>query len=235
MVKRTLLTLDYKGAVAALLLGIALFVFGSKHSNYIFSEFFVLSMVLFLVLSAIATKIGMQYKKQSNLYEYKRSVKNVLSNGLAPLAMSILFYLSGSFLFIIGFSSVVAAISADKFSSEIGVLNGKPRLIFGMKKVKKGTSGGISLLGLGAGLAASIAITIFSAIYLYFILSTTNTLLFAFIFLTILISGFSGTIIDSIFGYFENKGIGTKHTTNFLASLIAGFVGILIFLALLLI
>ena len=231
MVQRTLLTLDYKGVVAALLLGVGFFVFGSKSGNYTFSAFFVLSMVLFLILSAIATKIGKSYKKNIHLYEYKRGVKNVLSNGLAPLAMSILFYFSGSFLFIIGFSSVVAAISADKFSSEIGVLNGKPRLIFSMKKVKKGTSGGISALGLSAGLVASIAITIFSAIYLYFLLSTTSAVVLAIIFLTILISGFSGTIIDSIFGYFENKGIGTKHTTNFIASMLAGFVGMLLFLA----
>ncbi|MCL4381278.1 MAG: DUF92 domain-containing protein [Candidatus Marsarchaeota archaeon] len=234
MAVKTLLTLDFKGAIAALLLGVGLFAFGSRSGNYILSVFFVLSMLLFLLLSAIATKIGTGYKKNLNLYEYKRGVKNVLSNGMAPFAIAALFYLSGSFLFVIGFSSAVAAIAADKFSSEIGVLNGRPSLIFGMKKVKKGTSGGISPLGLAAGLAASIAIMAFSIFYFYFALSAEGAKIFAFAALAILISGFSGTIIDSVFGYFENKGIGTKHTTNFIASLLAGFIGIILFLVFLL-
>ena len=228
--KYTLLSLDYKGTIVAILLGILFFISGiSKTEHYIFSIFFVSSMILFLIISFIVTKIGINYKKHLNLYEYKRSIKNVLSNGVPPLIMGLFYFYSNNPLFIIGFSSVVAAIAADKFSSEIGVLNGAPRLILTFKKVKKGVSGGITLLGSLSGLLGSMAVSLFSIAYFYFIIPF-NTISLLLIFFILLLSGFCGTIIDSILGYFENKGIGTKHITNFIASLGAGFIGTILFL-----
>ena len=40
-------------------------------------------------------------------------------------------------LCIIGFVASVAAITADKFESEIGIFDGMPRMIFTFKKAKK--------------------------------------------------------------------------------------------------
>jgi len=226
-------TLDLKGLFFAVLFGIIFYFLGGSE----FGILFVLSMILFLILSSIVTKIGKTHKKTMNLYESTRSIKNVLSNGTPPLIFALLFFIFIktpliNLLLLVGFMSTVSAITADKFSSEIGVLDGQPRMIIGFKKVKKGVSGGVTLLGLISGLFASLLIAMFYLVYFYFIpniyfTSTVNILL---LFLIIIISGFIGTILDSILGYFESNKIGTKHTTNFIASILAGFIGIALFL-----
>ena len=63
-------------------------------------------------------------------------------------------------LSIIGFLASLAAITADKFGSEIGVLDGRPTMIFTLKKVRKGTSGGVTALGLFAGLVAALIVSL---------------------------------------------------------------------------
>lgn len=54
-----------------------------------------------------------------------------------------------------------AAVAADTFSSELGILaKGKPRLItsLNLRQVPKGTNGGVTLTGLAAGLLGSLII-----------------------------------------------------------------------------
>lgn len=236
--KINFLTLNFKGLLVALFIAVLLFYFGGPKYGFLF----VLSMLIFLFLSGIVTNIEKVYKKNINLYEPTRGVKNVLSNGLPTLIMAFLFFIfklqnlsEYKFFAFIGFVCVVSAITADKFSSELGVLDGQPRMIFGFKKVKKGVSGGITPLGLLSGLFASLLIATFYLIYFYFMPFgyLTNFSQLILLFFIIFISGFIGTVLDSILGYFETKKIGTKHTTNFIASLSAGFIGILLFLIIL--
>lgn len=226
-------TLDLKGLLLAVLFGVMFYFLG----GYEFGILFVLSMILFLILSSIVTNMGKTHKKTMNLYESTRSIKNVLSNGIPPLIFALLFFIFikiplVNLLLLIGFMSTVSAITADKFSSELGVLDGEPRMIIGFKKVKKGVSGGVTVLGLLSGLFASLLISIFYLIYFYFIPNVyfTNPINLLLLFLIIIISGFIGTILDSILGYFETNKIGTKHTTNFIAAILAGFIGIALFL-----
>ncbi|KAJ2903256.1 Transmembrane protein 19 [Zalerion maritima] len=59
----------------------------------------------------------------------------------------------------IGFIANYAAVAADTFSSELGILSkSKPRLITSptLRVVPKGTNGGVTLMGLGAGLFGSL-------------------------------------------------------------------------------
>ncbi len=233
--KVNIFTLNSNGLLIAVLFGILFLVFGGYKTGILF----VISMIIFLILSSIVSNIGKIYKKTVNLYEPTRGVKNVLSNGFAPLIMAILFFvfaknLNTSIFLLIGFMCTVSAITADKFSSEIGVLDGPPRMIIGFKKVKKGVSGGITLLGVLSGLFASFIISMFYFLYFYFIpnIYFTNIFHLSLLFFIVLFSGFLGTIIDSVIGYFETNGIGTKHTTNFIASIVSGFIGIILFLIL---
>ena len=158
----TFLTLNRNGVIVALLLGALLLVFGD------FNPIFVLFMLYFLVLSAIVTTTGKHYKKRIKVYERSRGTWNVLSNGLGPLIFTVLFFISFAvfnlttigYLMAIGFGASVASIAADKFSSEIGVLNGAPRDIFTFKKLKKGMSGGITGLGLFAGFIGAVLVSV---------------------------------------------------------------------------
>jgi uncharacterized protein (TIGR00297 family) len=229
------LTLDVGGVILGVIFGILFVVLGMN-----LGVFFVLAMITFLVFSAAATYVGARYKKRLGVGQEPRGVKNVLANGLPPMIMAALFYLfvmagNGTFalLSVIGFVASVAAITADKFSSEIGVLSGNlPRMIFTGKKVKRGTSGGLTLMGavaglVGAFLVASLIMLIigqmamFKSVYAFGIRRSI---------IAITIAGFVGSLVDSVFGYWEEKGIGNKYTSNFICGVVAGFVAMFLFI-----
>lgn len=220
----TFLTLNAKATVIALAMGIAMLLLAWPA----YGVFFFLVMLWFLAISAIVTFAGTQYKKKKGLYEKHRGVKNVVANGLLPLIMVVLFALfriahgaSLELFAVAGFLSAVSAVSADKFSSELGVLDGEPRMIIGFKRVKKGTSGGVTALGLVVGFLGSLAasVTVFFAPSIIGVVMPRYT-----IFAIVLIAGFLGTVFDSVLGYFEEQGLGNKFTSNFFAALIATFV-----------
>ncbi|KAH8178925.1 integral membrane protein DUF92 domain-containing protein [Sarocladium implicatum] len=67
----------------------------------------------------------------------------------------------GDLLFV-GILANYAAVAADTFSSELGILSsGEPRLITSLtlRKVPRGTNGGVSLIGLVAGVFGALVIT----------------------------------------------------------------------------
>ena len=242
------LTLDTWGMVLALLMGF-LFIFFGLATDTLF--FFLTAMVTFLVLSAVVTYIGGRYKKKFKIGQEPRGAKNVLANGIPPLIMAIIVFATSSvgsgnmfnvhigLAAIVGFIASVAGMTADKFSSEIGVLNGNPRMIFTWKKVRKGTSGGISGFGLVAGILGAFLISLLvfalssgisiwpnipiavSLQSLHQFIIFPNTILLIII---ITLSGFLGTIVDSMFGYYEEKGIGNKYTSNFFCGVAAGLI-----------
>lgn len=75
----------------------------------------------------------------------------------------------GGDLFVIGIIANYAAVAADTFSSELGILSkSEPRLITSLtlRKVPPGTNGGVTLLGLGAGLLGSLTIVTASMLFL---------------------------------------------------------------------
>ncbi len=225
----TFLTLDVKGALAALLLGGVLFVLDG------FGFLFVTFMLYFLVLSAVVTTIGRKRKKHLGVYQNSRSIANVLSNGCGPLifAVGVFFSIALNHPFWIcitlaGFGASVAAITADKFSSEIGVLDGTPSDILNMRKVSKGASGGVTALGLSAGLLAAILI----ALPFGYLVSPAFPLNLAglayYVILAVALGGFVGTLVDSILGHFEERKIGNKFSSNFFCSICGGIVGMLV-------
>ncbi|KAJ4265553.1 hypothetical protein NW762_004844 [Fusarium torreyae] len=78
-------------------------------------------------------------------------------------------YSWGGDLLVVGIIANYAAVAADTFSSELGILStGQPRLITSptLRKVPRGTNGGVTLLGLGAGLLGSMIIVTTSILFL---------------------------------------------------------------------
>ncbi len=204
----SLLTLDKEGLLSALLLGVFLVVLGGN-----LWWLFLILMLIFLIFSAIVTNFNKNKKKAYGIYEGTRGWKNVAANGIIPLFIVILYALR-SFLginstaVIFAFAAAVAAITADKFSSEIGVLQRKAFTLFGMRKVNAGTSGAVSLLGFIAGFIGALIIAIFA-----YLLTGSSAL-----FVITVIAGFFGDLIDSFFGYYEEQGIGSKYTTNIMCA-----------------
>ena len=225
------LTLDSAAVGSALVLALAFWFIGGGYWAFMIVEMFI-----FLAVSALVTWVGTAYKKRKKLYQKSRTAENVVANGLAPLLFACLIYFghlhSISFVEyagIFGFIGSVAAITADKFSSELGVLDGVPRMIFTFRKCKKGESGGMTAVGLLSGLLGSaiIAATVVPFM-LYFGVAAPNLYIGV---AAVLAGGFIGTVVDSAFGFFENKGFGTKYTTNFACSIAGGIAVMLILLA----
>lgn len=226
------LTLDVGGVVLAIILGLALIFLGLN-----IGLLFLLALILFLVLSAIVTWAGIRSKRRLGLGQSPRGIWNVLANGIPPIIMAILFYIFSkdgnsilAVLSVVGYLASVAAITADKFGSELGVLDGTPRMIFTMKKVKKGVSGGITLFGLFVGLVGSFAIALLTPLFASRLIVPVGFVTKAVLIVTF--AGFLGTVIDSALGYYEERGIGNKFTSNFVCGILAGFIAMALFVLL---
>lgn len=197
--------LDKKGVALAAFFGLVLYFSGGLG--------YLALMLVFFALAMVATKYEYELKREMGLYEHERGWENVLSNGLLPALLAILSPVMGPVPFICS----VAAVTADKFGSEIGVLDPRdPVSIFEFKPVKPGTSGAMSVMGTVGSLAGSAAVA-FSAMLLFAIPPSEAVL--------IAVAGLLGSVADTAFGVFEEKGIGTKGTTNFLCSLVGALIG----------
>ncbi|MBI2079922.1 DUF92 domain-containing protein [Candidatus Micrarchaeota archaeon] len=201
------LLLDKKGVTIAILMGLIILIFSNIR--------YLVAMLVFLFLAVIATKYRHEKKKSMGIYEHERGWINVLSNGVVPTFLAILSPQIGG----IPYLCSIAAITADKFGSELGVLGGEPVSLENFKKVKQGTSGAISITGLILSIAGALFIGV-TAI-LIFNITPTKALIIA-------TAGFVGSLVDSLFGVLEEKGIGTKGTTNLICSITGGLVGYLI-------
>lgn len=222
------LTLSWPGILVAVLLGFLLLFLGGALGYVLLAV-----MLYFLSISAIVTNVGINYKRKARLAQRARGVRNVLANGCVPVLFAGLFWfgnLSGNPAFVlygvIGFFSSVAAALADKFGSELGVLDGIPRMLLTLKPVKKGTNGGVTAFGLAAGVLASFLVAILILPASGYGLNRIPGLTPLGLLFTIMLAGFVGTLTDSAFGYFEEGGLGNKFTSNIAGALVAGLVGI---------
>ena len=197
--------LDKGGVLLTLVFAVILFVFGGPR--------YLALMVIFFFMAILVTKYEYEIKREAGLYEHERGWENVLSNGIVPSALAVL----SPFVGPIPFIASLAAVTADKFGSEIGVLEADdPVSLLNLKPVKPGTSGAMSRIGTIGSLAGASAIGFFSIFI--FSIDPTQALFVG-------IAGLVGSIVDSLFGVLEEKGLGTKGTTNFICSLTGALIG----------
>ena len=118
-------------------------------------------------------------------------------------------------LFKVGFAASFAAKLADTFGSEIGKRFGKDTyLITSLKKVERGTEGGISIEGTLA--------SIFGAIFMAFIMLRLSIISTKYHFIVVAVSGFLATISESIIGAkFQNKYKLSNELVNVIQTSIA--------------
>lgn len=200
--------LDKWGILLAVLMGILIWNYGGP--NYL------ALMLSFLFLGVLATKYDHYIKRDMGIYEHERGWENVLSNGLVPTILAVASPVIGPIPFI----ASLAATTSDTFASELGVLGkGKPISLENFSEVKPGTSGAISVMGTVSSLVGATAVGLI-AMFLFSGISPLIALLVG-------IAGFIGSFVDTLLGILEEKGIGTKGTTNFFCSLAGGLIGYL--------
>ena len=205
-------SLDLFGSAVMIIMGIVIIF--SAGVNWL------LLIVLFLVMSLLATKYSKKYKRSLGQFEGRRTSKNVISNGVVACFMAAF---GGYYLpFVGGFIGAIATATADTLGSEIGVLDPHPRLITTFQSVDPGTNGAVSVLGTVIGIIGAAVIGIVA-----FLLGIVPSPLSAIA--VSIISGFIGCFTDSILGaLFENRGMITNEHVNLMATIVGAIVGILL-------
>lgn len=205
-------SLDLFGSAVMIIMGIIIIF--SAGVNWL------VLIVLFLVMSLLATRYSKKYKRSLGQFEGRRTSKNVISNGVVACFMAAF---GGYYLpFVGGFIGAIATATSDTLASEIGVLDQNPRLITTFQKVDPGTNGAVSVLGTAVGVAGAAIIGI--AAYLLGIVANPTSVIFVSI-----ISGTVGCFMDSILGaLFENRGLITNEHVNLIATIVGAIVGILL-------
>lgn len=204
--------LDLFGSAVMIIMGVVIIF--SAGANWL------VLIVLFLVMSLLATRYSKKYKRSLGQFEGRRTSKNVISNGVVACFMAAF---GGYYLpFVGGFIGAIATATADTLGSEIGVLDQHPRLITTLQKVDPGTNGAVSVLGTVAGIIGAAIIGI-AAYFLGIVPSPLSAITVS------IISGTVGCFMDSILGaVFENHGMMTNEHVNLTATIVGAIVGILL-------
>ena len=160
--------------------------------------------VTYLILGSLVTRIGFRTKQKRGLAEGRggrRGPENVWGSAATGLFFAIMtkFNAANIVMFKVGFAASFAAKLADTFGSEIGKRFGKDTyLITSLKKVDRGTEGGISIEGTLASVLGSI--------FMAFIMLRLSIISTKYHFIVVVVSGFLATLSESIIGAkFQNK------------------------------
>jgi uncharacterized protein (TIGR00297 family) len=181
--------LSETGAIAAIVIGTAVFGFGGWSWGLLLIAFFVSSSALSRVTTARKTIAEKAFAKDG-----RRDFSQVLANGGIGAGLAIahsIFPWEGWFAAYLG---VMATVTADTWATEIGTLNPRdPRLITDGRQVEAGTSGAISLYGCLAMIAAATMIGLLGSL-LVDLVPNWRTISIG------LAAGLFGALIDSLLG-----------------------------------
>ena len=181
-------SLNKSGAVAASLTGTVIFGIGGWQWAVLLLAFFITSSGLSRAFKDRKKGLDEKFSKG-----HERDAGQVFGNGgIATLFAALHFFYPASPLPWIGFAAALAAVNADTWATELGVLNPHPpRILTNLKMVvEKGTSGGVSFIGTLASLTGSALIAFLAS------LLTGDWSLF----LPVTFSGLAGSLFDSFLG-----------------------------------
>ncbi len=230
--------LDALGCILAFIIGAVIGIFGGI--------MWLILLLFFLVTSFGATKYKYSLKKERGVSEGKigeRHFKNVLANGLAPTVIALIsfedfHFIEEKWMAEITFVAAISVAASDTVASELGVFSDRTYIIINPKKrVKPGTSGGVSLLGQSWALIAATYTALMGFLVLFLIPEilpnniigiSINKPPFPNPFLLIiipLIIGFVGCQIDSVLGAtMEQKKIISNNEVNLVATSLGGLI-----------
>jgi uncharacterized protein (TIGR00297 family) len=185
-------SLNKSGAIAATVVGTIIFGIGGWQWAVLLLTFFVTSSGLSRAFKKRKAGLNEKFSKG-----HQRDAGQVFGNGgLATFFAVLHAFYPESIIPWIAFAASLAAVNADTWATELGVLNPTPpRMITNLtKRVEKGTSGGISMFGTLASLAGSAIIALPAVL-----LSPIGTLTTAH-WVLITLAGLAGSLFDSFLG-----------------------------------
>jgi len=184
-------SLNKSGALAAMFTGTIIFGIGGWQWAILLLTFFITSSALSRAFKKRKQGLDEKFSKG-----HERDSGQVFGNGgIATIFAALHFFFPNELWPWLGFAAALAAVNADTWGTELGVLNpNPPRMITNLTKVvEKGTSGGISLIGTLASLAGAALIGILAA----FLYPATDSISIGII---VTLAGLAGALFDSFLG-----------------------------------
>ncbi|MCD6552807.1 MAG: DUF92 domain-containing protein [Anaerolineae bacterium] len=192
-------SLSASGVLGAIVIGTLIFGLGGWVWGLVLIAFFVSSS--FLSHYRQADKEGLAEKFAKG---HRRDLGQALANGGWGAVLAVLYTFLPNQLFWAAFVGTMAAVNADTWATELGVLNPTPpRLITTGQRVPVGSSGGISILGtlaaLGGGLfigVVALALGGVASLWQHLPLHWTDLWLIP----VAIVGGLAGSFFDSLLG-----------------------------------
>jgi uncharacterized protein (TIGR00297 family) len=183
-------TLSKSGAWAAVLTGGFIFGLGGLAWAILLLTFFVSSSALSRAFGKRKASLAEKFSKGS-----RRDWGQVMANGGLGAFLALAYMLKQEPEWIwVAYAGAMAAVNADTWSTELGVLSKiPPRMITTGKQVERGTSGGISLFGILAALGGAALIGIVTVLF------SPDTTWWRYL-VTIILGGLAGSLFDSLLG-----------------------------------
>lgn len=187
-------SLSRSGVVGALITGTALFGLGGWDWGLLLLTFFISSSLLSHYRARDKMELAEKFAKGQ-----RRDLGQALANaGVAVVLVIVRLFYDHPLLYV-GCAGTMAAVNADTWATELGVLSRRPpRLITTGRPVEVGASGGITLLGTGAGLAGAGLIGIVGAAAAS--VAGEGAAVSLTVLLGALLAGLAGSLIDSLLG-----------------------------------
>jgi uncharacterized protein (TIGR00297 family) len=182
--------LNRSGAVAAALTGGLIFGLGGLPWAILLLTFFISSSALSRAFGRRKLGLSEKFSKGS-----QRDWGQVLANGgLGTLLVIFHTLMPEESWPWVAYVGAMAAVNADTWATELGVLNpAPPRLITTWKSVERGASGGISLWGSLAALGGAALVGMMAALF-------PSAIGPAFVIAAALLGGLAGSFFDSLLG-----------------------------------
>jgi uncharacterized protein (TIGR00297 family) len=187
-------SLDPGGAAAAIVVGTVVFACGGP--------LFWLVLMAFFVSSTAMGYVGRNQKEALKKIHQKggrRDVYQVLANGGVGALCALLFKVTGSPAWAVGFAVSFASSNSDTWASELGVLSPEqPVSLLTFRPVMRGVSGGVSLLGSAMALTGALFIALVFALDNLALDVVSGAFLRVAAFVAA--GGFVGSLVDSFLG-----------------------------------
>lgn len=181
-------SLSPSGVLGAILVGTITFGLGGWRWGLVLIAFFVLASLLSRYRKGQKQVLAEKFAKG-----HRRDLGQVLANGGLGALLATFHFLRPNDLLFFAFLGSMAAVSADTWATELGILSPTPpRLITTGKVVPVGTSGGVTLWGIMASIGGALAMG--GVAWLLLEGAATSILLLASS------SGLLGSLFDSLLG-----------------------------------
>lgn len=190
--------LSASGAAAAVVTGTFIFGLGGIAWAAPLLTFFISSSALSRAFARRKAGLSEKFSKG-----HRRDWAQVLANGGlgALLAAAAALYPQHSRLLWFAFAGAMAAVNADTWATELGVLNPRPpRLISTLRPAERGASGAISPLGSLAALSGAALVGVIAAALTRWALPQISAGLGLAVFVAATLGGTAGSFFDSLLG-----------------------------------